>query len=288
METEKRILGVGSTGRQGGAVTKHLLKNGWSVRALTRNSSSEKAAKLKKHGADVVQGDLDDPEQVRYFFEGVYGVFSVQNPWITGLEKEIEHGKLIADLAKAADVKHIVYSSAGPGSTGSGVPHFDSKVQIEKHIKELQLPYTILRPSGFMEMMSDKDFVPALVTWNVTGKMLGDNFPVGWIAVDDIGAVAAKVFAETEKYIGKELDLTGDIKCMSECRSIYRDVNGKNPFRIPAPVWLFKLMQKDLYKMYAWTKSEPVSRQSIIETKKIIGETTSVEKWMASHKNDMG
>lgn len=287
MKNQNTILVVGATGRQGGAVSHHLLNKGWKVKALTRNANGEKAKNLVKAGADVVQGDLDEPGQIRHFFDGVYGVFSVQNPWITGLEKEVEHGIRVADLAKEARVKHFVYSSAGTGEAGTGVPHFESKVKIERHIKNLSIPYTILRPAGFMELMSDKDFVPPLVAWNVIGKMLGNNFPLSWISIDDVGAVTAAVFSNPQQYIGKELMLAGDIKSMQECRNLYREIFDKNLLGIPAPVWLFKLMQNDLYQMFTWMKSEQVSEKVVELTRQIIGETTSVRQWMTMRKSAM-
>lgn len=280
MGKQKIILVIGATGRQGAAVTRHLLKAGSTVRTLTRNSNSTKAKILQNSGAEVVQGDLNEPDQIKHFFNEVYGVFSVQNPWITGLEKETEHGKLIASLAAKAGVQHLVYSSAGLGKPESGVPHFESKMKIEQHIKKIGLPYTILRFAGFMELMSDKEFVPSLVIWNVVEKMLGDDFPLSWIAVNDVGAITAKVFANPDKYIGKELNLMGDIKSIKECKEIYRNIHGSNPFRIPAPVWLFKLMQNDLYKMFEWVKEGELNSISIEETRKIHPGLMKVEDWM--------
>lgn len=280
MAGDKVILVTGSTGRQGGAVAKHLLNAGWKVRALTRNPDQPKAKELKESGADVIKGDLDKPEEIRLFFDDIYGVYSVQNPWITGLEKETEHGIRVAELAAEAGVQHLVYSSAGPGTEDTGVPHFNSKVPIEKKIKELGIPYTILRPAGFMELMSDKDFVPPLMIWNVTGKMLGEDFPLSWISCDDVGAVALKAFSNPEEFKNKEIVLVGDIKSMKECKEIYTSVNGKKPLRIPAPVWLFKLMQKDLWLMHQWMKSNGVSPEQIEATRQIHPGVMSVETWM--------
>jgi uncharacterized protein YbjT (DUF2867 family) len=277
---DRTILVTGATGRQGGATASNLLKEGWRVLALTRNPDQPKAKVLRDAGAKVIQGDLNNPGPLQHFFKDLYGVFSVQNPWITGLEKEVEYGKLIAEMALEAGVKHLVYSSAGIGKPGTGVPHFDTKLQIEKHIKELNIPYTILRPAGFMELMSDKDFVPPLVAWNVTGKVLGDDFPLIWIAAEDVGAVATKVFADPETYIGNEIQIAGDKKSMAECREIYKSVHKKNPFRIPAPVWIFKIMQKDLWKMYQWMLKDPESDGIIDHTRQIHPEVMSVESWM--------
>jgi uncharacterized protein YbjT (DUF2867 family) len=280
MTGDKTILVTGATGRQGGAVARHLLAEGWKVRALTRDPDKPQAKALKEAGADVIKGDLNSPKRLKLFFEELFGVFSVQNPWITGLEKEVEHGIAIADMAAETGVQHLVYSSAGPGKTGTGVPHFETKIRIENHIRDLGISHTILRPAGFMELMSDKDFVPPLVAWNVTGKVLGDDYPLTWVATDDIGAVTAKVFAGPERFKGKEIPIAGDRKSMAECREIYKSVHNKNPFRIPAPVWMFKMMQKDLWKMYQWMLKDPEPDGIIDQTRQIHPEVMNVESWM--------
>lgn len=283
--TERKIAFVtGATGRQGGAVVRHLLNSDWSVRALTRDPKKRKAIKLKKLGADVIKGDLDKAKHLRLFFEDADAVFSVQNPWITGLEKEVIHGKKIAEMAANMGVGHLVYSSAGSGKPGTGVPHFESKLQIERYIKELGISYTILRPAGFMELMTDKEFVPPLVAWNVTGKMLGNNFPLTWIACDDIGAITAKILENPGKYAGKEFSIAGDKKSMAECKEIYRTVYDKIPFRIPAPVWLFKWMQKDLYQMYQWMKNDLIPDDLIEDTRAIHPGIMNIEAWMKKKK----
>ena len=47
----------------------------------------------------------------------------------------------------------------GSAYRGTGISHFDSKWEIEKHVRQNELPYTILRPVFFMqnwEMMRDQ------------------------------------------------------------------------------------------------------------------------------------
>ncbi len=284
MDKKNIILVTGATGRQGGAVAAELLNAGYSVRSLTRNPGKPNAVSLKKRGAEIIKGDFSEPDDLKKAMAGVYGVFSVQNPWISGLEKEIEHGIRIADIAHQEGVAHFVYASAGNGRDDTGVPHFNSKSIIEEHIKSLGLPYTIIRPAGFMELMSDKDFVPPLVAWNVTEKVLGSDFKLKWIAVQNVGLAVLEIFNQSDQYIGKEIFLAGDYKSITECREIYKSVYGKTPFRIPAPVWLFKLMQKDLWLMYQWMLSGGEPDYSIEETNKLIGSVLSVEDWMKMKK----
>lgn len=62
MHSGKVILITGETGQQGTAAAAALLRRGWEVRVLTRDSSSAKADAVRTLGADVVSGDLDDRE----------------------------------------------------------------------------------------------------------------------------------------------------------------------------------------------------------------------------------
>ncbi|MGH8911259.1 MAG: NmrA family NAD(P)-binding protein, partial [Acidimicrobiia bacterium] len=123
MTTGTRTVAVcGATGRQGGAVARSLLESGWVVRALTRLPGQERAATLSELGAEVVAADMEDPASLRRAFEGVDGVFSVQNGMISGFDREVVQGRNVADAAKQANVGHLVYAAAGTGQDGFGIP----------------------------------------------------------------------------------------------------------------------------------------------------------------------
>jgi uncharacterized protein YbjT (DUF2867 family) len=108
MDTHGRtILVTGATGNQGGATARHLLADGWHVRALVRDDTTPAVAALAA-GAELVLGDLDDHASCETVVRGAYGIFSVQSA-----NDEVAQGKNIADAAKAADVRHLVYSSVG-------------------------------------------------------------------------------------------------------------------------------------------------------------------------------
>lgn len=281
---EKTVLVFGVTGRQGGATAKHLLKSGWKVRGITRNPDKEKAKQAKASGVEMIKANLDDPETLKGAFSDVYGVFSVQNPWITGLKKEVEHGKRIVNMANDAGVKHLIYASAGTGKSDTNVPHFNSKVEIEEALKASGVPYTILRSVSFMELMRDKDFLPPLVMWSVMPKILGENHPIMWISADDVGAIAAAALKDPDKFTGKELSLGADLKSVKECKELYLKTYDKQPKRIPAPVWIFKKMQYDLHQMFLWMKSRSEPITVIEETTEIHPNALTVERWMKKMK----
>src|SRR5690625_1882813 len=148
---EKHTIVVsGATGQQGGAVARHLLDHNFHVRALTRNPSQRAARELAGAGAEVTEGDFYDTESLSRALDGAYGAFSVQNSNKAGVKNEIRQGKAFAEAAKKAGVNHFVYSSVGAAEKETGIPHFDSKWEIEEYIRLLELPHTILRPVYFM------------------------------------------------------------------------------------------------------------------------------------------
>jgi uncharacterized protein YbjT (DUF2867 family) len=158
---DARIIAVaGATGLQGGAVTRRLLRAHWRVRALTRNPDGKKARALAQLGAEVVKADMSDPSSLERAFDGVNGVFSVQNHHISGYEGEVWQGKNVAEVAKRVGVSQLVYSGAGPGVKGSGVGSWETKIEVAAYIKTLDLPATILHPTAFMELMTEPKFFP--------------------------------------------------------------------------------------------------------------------------------
>ena len=280
------IVVTGATGLQGGAVTRHLLKDGWHVRALTRNAASKQARSLAASGAEVVQGDMGEAVSLRPVFAGAYGVYSVQNPFISGPEAEVRQGKTVADIAKESDVQHLVYGSAGIGKKGTTIPSWETKLLIEDHMKALSLPLTILRPMAFMELMTEKKFFPAVGTWRVMPRLMGDSRRLPWICVDDLGAIAAQAFAAPQRFVGKDLTLASDVQSLSECRALYREVMGRSPPQFPMPIWLFQrfgFVGRDLTTMWRWLRTGDIDLDTA-PTRAIHPASLTVRAWLSRQK----
>src|SRR5215510_1446151 len=120
-QADKTVLVTGATGRQGGAVIRHMLPKEWRLRALTRNPRSDEALSLARQGVEVIQGDLEDPGSIARAATGVYGIYSVQDFWAVGAKREVQQGKNVANAAKKAEVKHFVYSSVGGAERNTGI-----------------------------------------------------------------------------------------------------------------------------------------------------------------------
>lgn len=200
---KKTVLVLGATGRQGGATARHLLNKGWQVRALTRDPRQPAAQALQAAGAEILQGDYDDPASLENAMLGVYGVFSVQ-----ASADEVRQGKRIADVAQAADVQHFVYTSVQSADDLARVGGDTNKWEIEQYIQALGLPATILRPCLFMDDVLGPRYGVPEGAFTIAFQ---PDVPVGLIASQDIGAFAALAFEQPEAYLGKTIEIVGDI-----------------------------------------------------------------------------
>ncbi len=275
---------VGATGLQGGAVTRRLLQDHWPVRALTRNPEAKQARALARLGAEVVQADTSDPASLERAFDGVHGVFSVQNHHISGYEGEVQQGKHVADAANRGGVAHVVYSAAGIGVVGTGIGSWETKVAVAAHLRALELPVTILRPMAFMELMTERKFFPPASVWHLMPKLMGPGRPVGWLAVEDLAAITAKAFGDPARFIGADLPLTSDVQSIDDCRAIWREVTGKPPRRFPMPLWMFeRFVGTDETTMWRWLRANKIDLDTA-PTLAIHPEALTVREWLRQKK----
>lgn len=220
----EQILITGATGKQGGAVIQHLLKQGQPIRALTRNH--QKAEELKKLGIDVVLGDLSDRATLDTALKGITKMFLVTTPYEAGTLAETQQGINAVDAARAARVKHLIYTSVGSAQRKTGIPHFESKWKVEQHIAKYHMDATIVRPVFFMENFGTPWFLPSIQKGTLALPMQPDR-KLAMVAVDNIGELVAKAFLNPDKYIGQAIDLGGDELTLPEAMSMISAAVGK-------------------------------------------------------------
>jgi uncharacterized protein YbjT (DUF2867 family) len=252
MNLDGLVLVAGATGRQSGAVVRHLLPKGWKLRALTRNPNSYAARKLAEQDVELAQGDLDDPGSLERTVRGVYGIYSVQDFWTVGARREVQQGKNLADAAKKAGVEHFVYSSVGGAERNTGITHWETKWEIEKYIRSLKLPATVLRPVSFMETYHILEVEVGLLKGKLADPIQGDK-PYQTIATDDIGAFAALAFERPKEFIGMELEIAGSELTNFEAAKVFsRVLNRPVKFKkLPMPI-VKLFLGKEFYEMFHW------------------------------------
>ena len=276
--SDKTILVTGATGQQGGAAVRRLLSDGWKVRAMTRNVSSKKAFALHQLGAKVVFGDYNDKESLVKALNGVYGVFSVQNFWECGVEKETEHGNLLADLAIEAGVEHFVYTSVGSAHKNTGIPHFDSKWLVEEHIRKIGLNYTILRPVFFMENFLTNDWREGITKGGLALAMKPKK-PLSMISVEDIGYFAGLAFNKPEEFIGVDIDLAGDDLTIPQVCEILSKTIGRSVNFIELSIDQVRAFSEEFAVMFEWF-NEVGYNVDIAKLKKLNPGLKSFSEWV--------
>jgi uncharacterized protein YbjT (DUF2867 family) len=228
MADKKIIAVVGATGAQGGGMARAILadpKGGFAARALTRKTDSDKARALAKQGAEVVAADLDDLESLKRAFAGAYGAFCLTNYWeLFSPEKELAQARNLAQAAKAAGVRHVIWSTLEntrqwvplsdnrmPTLMGKyKVPHFDAKGEADEEFKKAGVPTTWLLTSFYWDNFIYFGSGPKK---GPDGKLaltlpMGDKKLPG-MAAEDIGKCAYGIFKRGSEFIGKKVGIAG-------------------------------------------------------------------------------
>lgn len=244
MGNKKVIAVLGSTGSQGGGLCHSLLdsptQSDFACRAITRDPTKAKAQELEKKGAKIVRADMDDVASLAEAFDGAHGVFAVTNFWEhQSAEREKQQARNIADAAKQAEVKHIVWSTLEdtrrfmpstdarmPVLQGKyRVPHLDCKNEANEYFENL--PTTHLITSFFWEnlhnfQMCPKKSASGQYVWTMP---MGDAKLAGQ-ATSDIGKAAHAIFANGAEHIGQTIGIVTEALTVQEmCNVVAKEFN---------------------------------------------------------------
>lgn len=247
--SNQTILVTGATGNQGGAVARHLLQREFAVRAFVRDPNKPAAQTLKQAGAELVEGDLGDRASLDRALQGAMGVFSVQT-FQDGLDAEIREGKAIADAASSAGIQHFVYSSVGSAERNTGVPHFDSKFQIEEYIRAIGLPYTILRPVFFFYNYNS---MRSTIEQGTLSQPLSPETKLQQLSEEDYGKMVAEVFERPADFLHREIEVASVDMTMPEVAAAFSRVLGKTVNYQQIPFEAFEQQAgAEITIMYRW------------------------------------
>src|SRR5882724_3433277 len=249
MSQKLTVVVTGGTGKQGGAVVQSLLERGHQVRAVTRATDSAKAKELANAGVTVVRASLEDTATLTKALEGATSFFAMTTPFEGGPQAETRQGLSAPDAAKAAGV-HLVFNSVGSANRQTGVPHFDSKYEVEKHIAKIGVRATVLAPVYFMENLY---FGKEQLAKGIYATPLPPTRKLAQVAVADIGAVAVRVLEDAGRFTGKRFDLASDELTGNDALAILSRVTGR-PFayyQVPLDV-IRQRMGEDGARMSEW------------------------------------
>ncbi len=251
MSEKKTVLVAGATGNQGGAAAKALLQRGHKVVALTRNPESEKAQALAARGASLAVGDFSDRDSLVQAAAGVDAAYAMTTPFEAGIDAEIEQGNMLIEAMVAANVGHLVLGSVADANNKTGIPHFDSKFEVEKRLAASGLAYTIVAPVYFMDN--------ALAVWGLPalkeGKLamaLPEDKALQQVSVKNIGEFAAAMIERREAVFGRRFDIAGDEPTGSQAAAIIAKAAGREIRYEGFPPDFLRAQSEDLALMFEW------------------------------------
>jgi len=251
MSDELNVLVTGATGKQGGHLVRELLARGHSVRALTRKPESPAAAALAERGVTVVTGDFEDQGSLERAARGVDTVFAMATPFESGEKAETREGINIVRAASAAGVSHLVYSSVAGADRATGIPHFDSKFEVENEIRESGLPFTIVAPVFFMENFLASYMADGLAQGSISLAVPATR-RMQQIAVADIAQFTALVIERRESFLGKRIDIASDELTMATAAAVISEVSGRQIEYTALPIDAVRQWNEDQARMLEW------------------------------------
>jgi uncharacterized protein YbjT (DUF2867 family) len=280
--SRKPIAVVGATGLQGGATVRALLGANAPVRALARRTDSERARALSELGADLVAADLDDPDGLRAAFTGVDGVIAMTTPgYELRVDLEVTHGHAIADAAAAASVPHVVYSSVGGAERHTGIPHFDSKRDIEEYLVARGLSTTFVRPVFFMDNFA-QFITPTMEDGTLLVRLpLPAGIPLQMITAEDVGAVAAAAALDPDRVAGGSIEIAGDELTGEQIAEAYQHRYDVPARYEPLPIEVLG-GDADQRAMFEWLAHRPAWQADFAATRALAPRTKTFEQWLVT------
>ncbi len=194
------ILVTAAHGNQGRLLVPKLLAAGHHVRACVQSETS--AERLRRLGVhDVLVGDLSDPDVLARAVNEVRAIYHV-GPTLHPYEREIGFG--IVDAARREGVGHVVLSSV-LHAIATGLVQHEIKRDIEEHLVDSGLEFTILQPANYMLPLKLKPVFERGVfelSWSLERRQ-------SMVDLDDVTDVACAVLGDPGRHAGATYELVG-------------------------------------------------------------------------------
>ena len=180
-----RVLVLGATGLTGSAIASTLDNEAVDIEVVRAARNKEQVETWKRDGKQAVYLDLDDARTFPAALQGIDRLFLLTGYTIAMLHQS----KTIVDAAADSGVNFIVHQGVF-GNGRSTEPHFAWHEMIERYIEGSGVAWAHLHPHFFMQNILTTLGLPnGQLRWPMGDKR------VGWIAGEDLAAVAARVLA---------------------------------------------------------------------------------------------
>lgn len=242
---------TGATGVQGGALAHLLLDRGLPVRAVTRDPATTAARALGARGAQLARADFDDPPSLKAAFRGARAVFLMSTPFGTDVDTEIRQGVAAVDAAVRAGVPHVVFSSVAHADRATGVPHFDSKYAIERHLAAAGPDWTVIGPAKFLDNFAG-GWAAAQLDQGALALPLSPGRNLAVVCARDIAGMALLALTEPERLRGRRVDIAGEVLTPLDMAARFTAVVGRPVAYRQVPDDIARAYGADLHAMFRY------------------------------------
>ena len=239
MEAAK-ILVTGATGYIGGRLVPHLLKKGYPVRLLVRDSERLKGRPWQNQ-VEILKGDVLNPESLPAAMVGIEAAYYLIHSMSGGddfHQRDLDAARNFGTAAKKAGVKQIIYLGGLGDPEADLSEHLKSRQDTGRILGHAGVPVTEFRAAiivgsgsiSFEMVRYLTERVPLMICprWVFTRVQ-----PIGIEAVLDYLAAALDV----PESRGKVVEIGGkDITTYGDMMMTYAEIRGLRRILIPVPV----------------------------------------------------
>ncbi|KAK5079988.1 NmrA-like domain-containing protein 1 [Lithohypha guttulata] len=251
----KLFVVFGATGQQGGSIVDHVINDSelskqYTIRAVSRNATSDGAKQLSAKGVEVVTADPNDPPTLRPALEGAHIVFGMTFPDFRDVRNsEVRQGRAIIDAAVAGKAQYFIFSTLPWVSKISGgkytkVAGFDAKAEVEEYIRQQPIRSAFFAPGSFMQnyhsVMKPRKTPDG--TYSISRHVSPKTQLPMIDTVGDAGKFVGAILADLDKYEGKTFCAATKVYSMEEQAQILSKHTGK-------PV-VYKQLPEDVFRSF--------------------------------------
>lgn len=250
------VLVTGATGRQGSAVSRALLERGHRVLALVRSAMAHEARALEQRGAQLVEGDFDEPVLLEEAMREADAVFAMATPFGPGgLEAEVRHGRHLIEAAKLSRVPYFLYSSVAGAQQGTGIPHFETKRVLEEELRHSGLMHTVVAPVFFMDNFLGPAYAQRLHE-GALALALPPHKGLQMTSTRDLASLCVRLLEEPERMEGQRLEVASDEVTGEQAAALLSYVSGHRLRYEQVPLMAVRSRSAELELLFGWLQRE--------------------------------
>jgi uncharacterized protein YbjT (DUF2867 family) len=234
------ILVAGGTGTLGKELVRRLVGRGARVRVLSRNAARHPSSAQ----VEVVEGDVRDPRSLERAVAGVTTVVSAVHGFLDkdgprAIDRDGNRDLIAA--AQAAGAEHFILVSIAGASPDSPMDLFRMKYAAEQELKGSSLPWTIVRPTAYMELWLALIAAPLIQSGKVRIFGRGQN-PINFVSAHDVAGVIETAVMDPAKR-GAAIDVGGpeDLSFVDFAR-VVEQATGKTAATSHVPLPMMRAM----------------------------------------------